>query len=359
MKIQSITLADISIPLHKPFITALRRVEAMSSVLVRIETNEGYIGYGEAPPTAAITGETMGSIRAAIEERIGPSIIGLDLDAFDDIMSALRHSIVKNTSAKAAVDMALYDLLAQSCGKPLYKLLGGARGRLETDITISLNDTETMVRDSMSAAREGYNILKVKVGKSGIADTNTIAAIREACPGAVLRVDANQGWDVKQAIRVIRAMEDKNLDIELVEQPVPAYDVDGLRRVTRAVSTPILADEAVFSTRDAIHIITTGSADYINIKLMKTGGIYEALKICAVAEEYGIQCMMGCMLESKVAVSAAAHMACGKGIITRADLDGPSLCINDPCTGGPIFSGPHIQMPDEPGIGITQVPAFG
>jgi len=358
MRIQSITLGEGNLPLYRPFTTALRSVNAVNSILVRIEGSDGRVGYGEAPPTAAITGETKGSIRAAIEEQIGPSILGHDLDNFDEVMAALHRSIVKNTSAKAAVDMALYDLLAQDCGKPLFKLLGGARSEIETDITISLNDTGIMVRDSVEAISGGFHILKVKVGKGGAADADTIAAIRDACPTAILRVDANQGWSTKQAIRAIRAMEDKDLNIELVEQPVPAHDVDGLRRVTQAVDTPVLADEAVFSVRDATHIITTGAADLINIKLMKTGGIYQAVKICGIAEEYGVRCMMGCMLESKIAVSAAAHLACGKGVISMADLDGPTLCTVAPYTGGPDFCGPHIRMSNAPGIGISHVPAF-
>jgi L-alanine-DL-glutamate epimerase-like enolase superfamily enzyme len=170
-------------------------------------------------------------------------------------------------------------------------------------------------------------------------------------------VDANQGWNAKDAVRIISAMEDKGLSIDLVEQPVNAHDFEGMKYVTSNVYTPILADESVFSAQDAIRIIQERAADLINIKLMKTGGIYEALKICGIAESFGVECMTGCMLESKLAVSAAAHMAAAKGIITRNDLDGPALCRFDPYQGGPIFDGPNITMPDAPGIGIEYVPA--
>ena len=146
--------------------------------------------------------------------------------------------------------------------------------------------------------------------------------------------------------------------MDLVEQPVKAHDFEGMKFVTASVSTPILADESVFSCQDAIRLITERGADLINIKLMKTGGIYNALKICAVAEEYGVECMIGCMLESKIAVSAAAHLAAAKGIITRADLDGPSLCREDPCEGGPVFEGSRITMNESGGLGITKVPGF-
>ena len=186
-----------------------------------------------------------------------------------------------------------------------------------------------------------------------------ISAIRKAVGKEVkIRVDANQGWASKEAIRVLSAMEDRGFDIELCEQPVRAQDLDGLRAVTKAVTTPILADESVFSPEDAMEILRTHAADLINIKLMKTGGIYGALKLCAIAETCGVECMAGCMLESKLAVSAAAHLAAAKRVITRADLDGPSLCRIDPFEGGPDFRENRILMNDLPGIGIRNVPGF-
>ena len=254
--------------------------------------------------------------------------------------------------------MALYDLWGKVLGQPLWRLLGGYRPSFQTDITISVNPVPQMVADSLAAVKEGYRILKVKVGKEGMADIPRIAAIREAVgPDVSIRVDANQGWTVKDSIRIISAMEDRGLEIELVEQPVPARDLEGMARITQAVYTPILADESVFSPADAVEIIRRGAADLINIKLMKTGGIHEALKICGIASLYGVDCMMGCMLESKLAVSAAAHLCAAKGIVTRADLDGPSLCAVDPYQGGPDYDGPTVRMNQLPGIGIASVPA--
>jgi L-alanine-DL-glutamate epimerase-like enolase superfamily enzyme len=173
-----------------------------------------------------------------------------------------------------------------------------------------------------------------------------------------IRVDANQGWNAKQSVQIIRAMEDRGLNIELVEQPVPAHDFKGMQYVTGNVATPILADESVFSAEDAVNLIQNRAADLINIKLMKTGGIYNALKICDIAELYGVECMIGCMLEGKLSVSAAAHLAAAKGIISRADLDGPSLCKTDPFTGGPSYKENLIYMNETPGIGIEKVPCF-
>lgn len=358
MKIARIDVDEIFIPLAKPFKTALRTVENVEDIIVRVTADNGAVGYGEAPPTAVITGDTKGGIRCAIEEFIRPALLGMEVENLDGVMHRLHGCMVKNTSAKAAVDMAVYDLYAQRFGAPLYRLLGGYRDTVETDITISVNPVPQMIEDSLEAVRQGYRILKIKVGKEGEADVARIASIREAIGGDIrLRVDANQGWTAKQAVRIITAMEEKGLNIDLVEQPVPAHDLDGMRAITKAVATPILADESVFSPMDAAEIIRTRAADLINIKLMKTGGIWQALKICALAEMYGVECMIGCMLESKLAVSAAAHLAAAKRVITRADLDGPSLCRIDPYTGGPSYEKGVIRMTDAPGIGITGVPA--
>jgi o-succinylbenzoate synthase len=352
MKISDIRAEVRSIPLKTPFKTALRTVTEVTDVYVTVDTDEGLAGFGEAAPTAAITGETIPSILGAIDGYIKPSLLGKDFSEFDLMMNTLAKCIVGNTSAKASVDMALYDILAQSLNIPLYKLLGGAKPQFETDITISLNDDITMIKDSLKAIEEGFSILKVKVGKGNAGDAGTVNQIRKAIgPLPTIRVDANQGWTPKEAVTTIRLMEDSCADIELVEQPVPAKDLNGLEFVTKSTQTPILADESVFSPADAAEIIRRQAADFINIKLMKTGGIFQALKICAIAESYGVKCMMGCMCESKASVAAAAHLAAAKGIITMADLDGPHLCKDDPFEGGPVFNGPIIRMTEAPGIG--------
>jgi len=357
VKIVDIQTGRIALPLRHPFKTALRTVDRVEDVVVKVVGENGLAGYGEAPPTAVITGDTLGSIECAIQSFLKPALVGMDLMAFEEVMEKLSAAMVKNTSAKAAVDMALYDLYGKTLGLPVYQLLGGARTSFQTDLTISVNPVEEMVRDAREAVERGYSILKVKVGKEGTGDVARLKAIREAVgPNVQLRVDANQGWTAKQAVKIITALEDAGLDMELVEQPVPAHDLDGLRHVTASVDTPILADESVFSPADALHIIQSKAADYINIKLMKTGGIYQALKLCAVAELYGVKCMVGCMLESRLSVAAGAHLAAGKAIVTMADLDGPGLCAVDPYTGGPKFDEAVITMTGDPGIGVDNVP---
>ena len=357
MKIKKIQTGLIKIPLVTPFKTALRTVENVEDLIVCVETDTGEKGYGEAPPTAVITGDTLGSIETAISEFIAPALIGMEIDNIDEIMGKLHRCILHNSSAKAAVDMAIYDLYAKSLNRPLYKVLGGARKEIETDLTISVNPVQQMVKDSLSAIERGFSILKIKVGKEGEKDLERISEIRQAVgPEVRIRVDANQGWTPKQAVKIIQRMEDKGLGIDLVEQPVKGIDFAGMQFVTSHTATTILADESVFSPLDAIRLFENNAADMVNIKLMKTGGLYEAMKICHIAETYGKECMVGCMLESKIAVSAAAHLAAAKSVITAVDLDGPSLCSEDPYIGGPIYEESAIRMTDAPGIGITGVP---
>lgn len=357
MKIIKVEIGHISVPLKRTFKTALRVVNSVEDVIVKITTDTGNVGYGEAPPTGVITGDTTGAIIGAIEDHIRKSITGLDIENFEQIMIKLNKSIVKNTSAKAAVDIALYDLYGQLYGAPLYKLLGGYRKEIVTDITISVNSPEQMALDSLDAVKLGYKTLKIKVGTDSLMDIERLKAVRKAVGNDVkIRIDANQGWKPKEAVYTLRKMEDSALDIEFVEQPVEAHDIQGLKFVTDNVAIPVMADESVFSPEDALKIMQNRACDLINIKLMKTGGINNALKICSAAEIYGVECMMGCMLESKVSVTAAVHLAAAKSIITKIDLDGPILCSEDPIEGGAVFNESIIRLTDEPGLGIKNVP---
>jgi len=352
MKITDIKIKHISVPLRTPFKTALRTVNSVEDTIVEVYTDTGNIGFGEAPPTGVITGDTTGAIIGAIEDHIKKSIIGMSIDNFEELMLKLNNCIVKNTSAKAAVDIALYDLYGQLYNAPLYKLLGGYRKEIITDITISVNDLEEMAKDSLDAIKRGYTTLKIKVGKDSAKDMERMKAIRKAVE---LRIDANQGWKPKEAVRILDKMYNEGLQIEFAEQPVAAHDIDGLKFVTDNVSIPVLADESVFSPMDALNILQKRAADLINIKLMKTGGIYNALKICSLAEMYGVECMIGCMLEAKVSVTAAVHLACAKSIITKIDLDGPVLCSEDPITGGAVFNEYKISLTEDSGLGIKSI----
>ena len=356
MKITEVRLGRISVPLRTPFKTALRTVSSVEDVIVEIHTDCGRIGYGEAPPTGPITGDTTGAIIGAIQDHISKAILGRDVDDFEDIMIAVQKSIVGNTSAKAAVDMALWDLYGQKYGIPVYKMMGGARKNITTDITISVNDPETMVKDSLIALDRGYDCLKMKVGINPEMDVARLKAVREAVGNDVtIRIDANQAWTPKQAVKILNSMQEQGLQIELVEQPVHAHDLEGMKYVTERSYVPVLADESLYSPADAATILRMGAADLLNIKLMKCGGLYNALKICTMAEVYGVECMIGCMLEAKISVNAAVHLACAKKVITKVDLDGPVLCSEDPILGGAVFNEKDITVSDAPGLGILGV----
>lgn len=360
MKITGIRLGTLSVPLRVPFKTALRTVERVEDVIVAVLTDTGAVGYGEAPPTGVITGDTTGAIVGAIRDHIGKSIIGRDVDELEEVLQTIQRCIVKNTSAKAAVDMAVWDLYGQLYRIPVYKLMGGARKQIVTDITISVNDPEEMARDAVNALSRGYDCLKVKVGANPALDVARLTAIREvAGPEIKVRIDANQAWKPKEAVKLLNQMQEKGLDLEFVEQPVAAHDLEGLRYVTEHSYVPVLADESVFSPEDAVRIMERRAADFINIKLMKCGGLYNALKIASAAEIYGVECMIGCMLEAKISVNAAVAIACAKNIITKVDLDGPVLCSEDPIQGGAVFREKDITVSDLPGLGIQGIdPAY-
>ena len=356
MKITEVRIGRISVPLRTPFKTALRTVNSVEDVVVEIHTDCGAVGYGEAPPTGVITGDTTSAIIGAIQDHIAKNILGKDVDEFEDLLQLVQKCIVHNSSAKAAVDMALWDLYGQLYQIPVYKLMGGAKKQIVTDLTISVNDPEIMVRDALNALERGYDCLKMKVGVNPELDVARLSAVRNAVGKDVtIRIDANQAWTPKQAVKILNSMQELGLDIELVEQPVKAHDFEGLKYVTERSYVPVLADESVFSPEDAMTIMKMGAADLINIKLMKCGGLYNALKIASAAEVFGVECMIGCMLEAKIAVNAAVHLACAKNIITKVDLDGPVLCSEDPIIGGAVFTEKRITVSDEPGLGIKGI----
>ncbi|WP_342567296.1 dipeptide epimerase [Psychrobacillus sp. FSL K6-4046] len=357
MKIQAIETFYVAVPLTKPFKTALRTVTTAFSVVVKVTSDEGKVGYGEAPPTHVITGESLESIQYAINEIISPQLIGLSLLEKEIIFQKLHKVLVRNTSAKAAVDMAIFDLLGQYAELPLYQYLGGYRNSLTTDFTVSVNEPAEMAEDAERYVREGFQILKVKVGIGTIQeDIERIEAIRRRVGKDIkIRLDANQGWSAKEAVRAIGTMEDTGLNIEFVEQPVPAEDLEGLKYVTERTATPIMADESVFSIYDAKRVLEMRAADLINIKLMKSGGIYQALKINTLAEANDITCMVGSMIETKIGITAAAHLAASQPNILFYDFDAPLMLAEDIVTGGVVYQASTMTFSKSYGLGIASV----
>ena len=354
MKIKSIKVQKFNIELKESLKIALGVLDKSPNVLVEIETDNGITGIGEAAFTSFVLGDIQEAQLSAVENYLKPALIGEDPRDIERLEAKMDNVLKGNTGAKAAVDTALYDILGKIYQVPLYKLLGGYKNYYESDITIGIDEPEHMGQKARKYADEGYSVLKIKVGTDYKKDIERIKKIRESIGYDIkLRLDANQGWNHKEAIYVINKLSE--YDIELVEQPVPSDDIDGLAFIRRNVSVPIMADESVLSPQNALRLIKAEAVDLINIKLAKSGGLFKAKKICDIAEAAGIQCMIGCMLESKIAITAAAHLAAACKNITRVDLDSPLYIKGEPVVGGVTPKAGKIYLSDEPGLGIGEV----
>ncbi len=308
MKIVDIKAYAIRIPLVEEFRIALGSSIYHEGVILEITTDEGIVGYGEGVPSRRITGETVETVMALIS-RLRKVIIGRDPLAYSEILDDLDKFMLGNPAAKAAIDIALHDVVAKSYGVSLRRLMGcGSKNSFRTSVTIGIMDTNRAVNKAVKYIEKGVEILKIKIGTDPHADIERVRAIRRAVGSDIeLRLDANQGYTVKQAIRVLRMLEP--IEIEFCEQPVHWRNLDGMREVRRKTEIPIMADESVHSIYDVIEIIKREAADMVNIKLMKSGGIRNAVKIANLCEAAGIQCQIGCMSETQIAISAGLNLA--------------------------------------------------
>jgi o-succinylbenzoate synthase len=356
MKIIEIKSQILKTPLKTPFKTALRTVTHLEDLVVMIHTDNGLIGYGEGASTAVITGETLTSMQGAIEH-IKPILLNREIEDFNTLLLSIEQSMIYNTTIKSALEIALYDLRAQSLKLPLYKLLGGSKTTFKTDITISLNSIDIMIEDCKKAIELGYDILKIKVGESLPKDYDRIRTIAQTFSNVTLRIDANQAWSAKESVTLLNKLENQDIVTELIEQPVKANDFTGMKYIKERTITPLLADESVFSTKQAIELLEMNACDFINIKLAKCGGISHALKIADIAELYSVKCMIGCMLEGPISVGAAVHVASAREhTITMLDLDGVSLLQENPVQSSIIFNESKIELyKNSYGLGIKKV----
>jgi o-succinylbenzoate synthase len=356
MKIVDIRTALLTAPLKTPFITSLRRVDALEDLVVIITCDDGTVGYGEGAPTPVITGETIDTMKGAIDY-LKPFIIGRELSEFDSILKNIHSRLLHNTTAKSALEIALFDLKAKAEKLPLYRLLGGSKTTFKTDITISMDKTEKMISDALHAVSIGYDTLKIKIGDDPVKDSERIIAIYNALPKEItLRLDANQGWEAHEAITLLQKIESYGIIAEFIEQPVRADDIEGLKQIKDAVKTPLLADESVFSLSDAKRLLERDAVDYINIKLDKCGGISKALELAELCRKYGVKCMLGCMLEGPIAIAGALHVASAKAeTITMIDLDGVALLADNPASGTVLFDESNLLLSEEIGLGIDAI----
>jgi o-succinylbenzoate synthase len=352
--IQQIEVYPVTLAYREPFRIAPGASTESRNVVVKIVTDYGVYGWGEASPSERVTGETAETVIKVLD-KIAPKLIGMCPLRIEQDVELMDNLVAGNPSAKAAIDIALHDIFGKTVRKELYRVLGGYRTEVLTDITLSIKSPKEMARDAVKAVKKGFKALKVKVGVNPEEDVERIRLIREAVGEKIeIRIDANQGWTPKQAIEVLNKIEKFN--IQFAEQPVPAEDLKGLMEVKRNSSIPIMADESVHSPEDALRLIRAEAVDLINIKLMKSGGIHKAKKIAAIAEAAGIPCMIGCMGESEIGIAAGAHLAAAVRNIQYADLDSDLLLKDKLVTkGGTKVKNSMRTFPKQHGLGIREL----
>lgn len=351
LTITATRIYKLNVPLKEPFVISLGPITDANNIVVKIETDAGLVGTGECSPFTTIVGETQAS-EFEMAKTMAALLQGKSATAIEDRLAELDAAIPRNSTIKSAFDMALYDLLAKSAGLPLYRLLGGGNGRrIYTDMTVGIDSPERMASAALGFKDAGFPAIKVKLGTSASEDVERIRAIRAAVGDQIpLRIDANQGWDPVTAIQVLKALEPFGIDH--CEEPVPHWDNKGLTRVTANSPIPIMADESVFDHRDAFRLACMGACDYFNIKLSKSGGIHNALKIVAVAEAAGIKSQVGCMSETRYGLTALTHLVAARENIVHYDIDSSLMHVSDPVTGGIEYAGGgEWLLPETPGIG--------
>jgi o-succinylbenzoate synthase len=349
MKIIHTDIYRYSIPMV-PFAIATGTMNYAQNVFIRVYTDEGIYGAGECSAFPFITGETQETCLAMARD-FAALWVGKDPLDITARLQELENFTARNATIKSAFDMALYDIAAKVANLPLYQYLGGAKRKIETDITIGIGPVEEMVEKAKQFEEQGAHILKVKIGKSAYDDVEKIAHIRNAVhPTTKIRVDANQGWEYEDAVFALQALN--QFDVEFCEQPMRTWYDDYLPELCHNAAVNVMADESCYNSHDARRLIKTKACDSINIKLAKSGGIAEALKIHQVAEEAGIQCMIGGMLESRFALTANLHFAWANLNVQYYDLDTCLLGhLEDPVTGGATYNKFILDCADAPGIG--------
>lgn len=406
-RIRAVRARAISLPLHTPFVTALRRTSTIETLIVALELADGTTGLGEAPQVWAVTGDSVVSAQACVEQVLAPLLVGTESDDWRTLSASVARGCARNFGAKAAVETALLDAVAMAAGMPLAHLLAdvagaagvtspvgvtgavgvtravggdiaGPAGRevhavarpesqestsglgsasvfeVATDVTISAGSPDALGAAARARVAEGFSRLKLKVGTDAATDVARVRAVRDAVGPAVgVRLDANQGWSREDAVIVIRSLEAADLGVELVEQPVAGEDVEGLAWVRARVGLPVMADETVYGASDLERVIRLGAADSVNVKLAKCGGLLTGLRLLARARQAGLGTMVGSMMESQVGVAAAASLVAAVGTSAVSDLDAAWWATHSPYVGGPTYGPGVIRLPADPGMGMS------
>jgi L-alanine-DL-glutamate epimerase-like enolase superfamily enzyme len=331
----------VTVRTKHPFIISRGGASDWHVVWVRLVDDDGMEGWGEAAPSR-FYGETAETVLGALK-RFEPILATADAWSIETVEATLHESLRGNGAARSAISAALHDLAGKRLGVPVYRLWGldPATAPLSS-FTIGIPESEQELRSRIAEAAQ-YPVLKIKLGSKR--DEDILRVVRSAAPDKVLRVDANAAWTARQALRMIPLLEKHR--VEFVEQPLPPHDIDGLRFVRERSSLPIIADESCIIATDIPRLV--GAVDGINIKLAKCGSLREALRMIATARAHGMLVMTGCMIETSLGITAAAHFA---PLLDFADLDGAALLAHDPASGATIDGG-RIAIPSAPGLGVT------
>ncbi len=358
LTIEKIEVTALNIALKEPITISLGTCHVAENLIIKIFTGNGMVGTGEASPEKTIVGETQPA-GFEIAKLLATTLKGKDPLAIEERIHDMDRAVQGNPTVKSAFDMALYDLLARKAALPLYRLLGGGNSRtIYTDMTVYLGSPAKMAEQALTYKNEGFPTIKIKLGTTAEEDVERIRTIREAIGLEIpIRIDANQGWDTVTAIKTLKLLEPFNIDY--CEEPIPHWNNADLRRVRDHSPIPVMADESVFDHRDALRLACMGATDYFNIKFSKSGGIHNAIRINAVAEAAGIKTQVGCMSESRYALTALCHFAAANKNVVYYDIDSSLSHAEDPVTGGIRYMGKgKWVLPETPGIGADFDPGF-
>ena len=352
MRITTIEAWPVKMHLAVPYTIAYETIECTTNVFMRIETNTGITGFGCAAPDFQVTGETPESVLDASSNIMQNALKGSDPLRIAFLLSRLEPNLITQPSAMALVDMALHDILGKVCGLPLFRLLGGFRERIKTSITIGILPLDEAVSKAKQFVDQGFKSLKIKGGVDVDADVEKVMKIREVIGKNIeLRFDANQGYTVEQSLKFVE--KTRPVLLELIEQPTPRGEPDLLGRVTSGAHIPVMADESLMNLRDAFRLAKRDLVDMVNVKLMKVGGISEALQVNAVARSAGLEVMVGCMDEAALGIAAGLHFALARPNVVYADLDGHLDLIDDPSRGAVTIRNGYLFPTDKPGLGFN------
>jgi L-alanine-DL-glutamate epimerase-like enolase superfamily enzyme len=351
MRIVRAEAKSVELELVEPFVIANETIEVSDNVFIRLETAAGVVGWGCATPDP-VTSETRETVLKNFEvaKRF---VIGCDPTRINLVNFVLDDALVGNPSLKAGINMALYDIIGKMAEMPLFRLLGGYREKIATSVTIGLNPKDLMVKKAKQIVSDGFKFIKIKCGIDVEKDIENILAIREAVGSSIkIRLDANEGYSVEDALGLVKTLEKNGVTIEMLEQPTKADYLYSLKDVARQCSVPIMADETALTLRDSVKLVKLEIADMINIKLMKIGGITNAIKANALAELAEVPVMVGCMNESMAAMCAGVHFACAFRNVQYADLDSALDFTNDVASGGARYEDGYVIPSERPGLGV-------